>query len=490
MALQSAQLGQSVVPRVRAARLNAWQRLIAALVMIDVLIFIASLTAAYWVRFASDLSIFDAGSARFEFYRWLMLAMILLWLGAFAAGGLYSRRTLFGGVDEYNRVFHACNTVVMLVMAASFIEPDLVVARGWLLMTWGLTVVGAISARFALRRWVYRQRRHGRFLDRTLIVGANPEGLAVAEQLISTPSAGTQILGFVDDFEPRGAEPVAGVPVLGSSATFEHLVRSLCIDQVIIANSALTRERLLGIYGALDTLNDVEVRLASGLFELLTTGVRVREEGCVPLVSLNKTRIVGADWLIKTTFDKATAALALLLLALPLGALALLIKLDSPGPVFYRRRVVGQHNRPFDAFKLRTMYVDGDSRLTVAQRHELAKHGKLVNDPRVTAVGRWLRRYSLDELPQLLNVLRGEMSLIGPRMLTEPELEKFGRWRYNLRTVKPGLTGLWQISGRSDLSYEDRIRLDMFYIRNYSIWLDLRILLQTPLRVLRGDGAY
>ncbi len=490
MALQGAQLGQTAVPRIRTARPNAWQRLIAALVAIDVLVFIVSLAIAYWVRFSSELPIFDAGSERFEFYRWLMLVMILLWLGAFAAGGLYSRRTLFGGVDEYGRVFHACNTVVMLVIAASFIEPDFVVARGWLLMTWGLTVAGCISARFALRRWVYRQRKQGRFRDRTLIVGANPEGLAVTEQLVGSPTSGAQILGFVDDFEPRGAEPIAGVPVLGSSAAFEQLVRSLQIDQVIIANSALTRERLLGIYGALDTLNDVEVRLASGLFELLTTGVRVREEGCVPLVSLNKTRIVGADWVIKTIFDKVTAALALLILALPLLALALLIKLDSPGPALYRRRVVGQHNRPFDAFKLRTMYIDGDSRLTVAQRRELAEHGKLVDDPRVTAIGRFLRRLSLDELPQLINVLRGEMSLIGPRMLTEPELEKFGRWRYNLRTVKPGLTGLWQISGRSDLSYEDRVRLDMFYIRNYSIWLDLRILIQTPLRVLRGDGAY
>ncbi len=136
------------------------------------------------------------------------------------------------------------------------------------------------------------------------------------------------------------------------------------------------------------------------------------------------------------------------------------------------------------------MYVDGDSRLSDEQRRELRDDGKLIDDPRVTRVGSWLRRFSLDELPQLVNVLRGEMSLIGPRMLTAPELDKFGRWQYNLRTVKPGLTGLWQISGRSDLTYEDRVRLDMHYIRNYSIWLDLQILIQTPLRILTGAGAY
>jgi exopolysaccharide biosynthesis polyprenyl glycosylphosphotransferase len=491
MALRSATLGQQPLPLSYAQtreRERHW--FITGLLLNDATVIGGSLVLAYWVRFTSGLTIFELGSARPVFYRTLLLVLVPLWLAIFALYRLYDRRTLFSGTDEYGRIFHACTLAVMLIVFASFIVPDFVVARAWLLMTWGFTTGGSIGARFGLRRWVYRQRQKGRFLDRTLIVGANPEGLAVAEQLRSSPTSGMKLLGFIDDFEPIGFEPVPEVPVLGSSGAFEHLVRTVEADQVIIANSALTRERLLGIYGALDTLSHVEVRLASGLFELLTTGVRVREEGYVPLVTLNKTRIVGFDWLLKELLDKLGAILALLVLSVPLLVLALLIKLDSPGPAFYRRRVVGQHNRPFDAFKLRTMYVDGDRLLSASQQHELHERGKLPDDPRVTSMGRWLRRLSLDELPQLWNVLHGEMSLIGPRMLTAPELEKFGRWQYNLRTVKPGLTGLWQISGRSDLSYEERVRLDMYYIRNYSIWLDLRILLQTPLRILRGDGAY
>lgn len=491
MAVHSARLQPKALSLPRAAFRGREQRWLTLLLLVsDIVVLELSLALAYWIRFASGLSIFDETGEGGLFYLALMAAFVVPAVLIFAAYRLYDHRNLWGGTDEYSRVFHACNAVGMLVIFASFIVPDFVVARAWLLMTWAFMAVGCIAARFAVRRWVYHQRQRGRFRARTLLVGANPEGIAVAEQLMSSPTVGAQLIGFIDDFEPRGAEPVPGLPVLGASGSFEQLVRSNEIDQVIIANSALTRERLLGVYGALDVLSDVEVRLASGLFELLTTGVRVREEGCVPLVTLNKSRIVGVDHLLKTAFDKVTAALLLLILYAPLMIMALLIKLDSPGPAFHRRRVVGRYNRPFDAFKLRTMYVDGDSRLSDEQRRELHDDGKLVDDPRITSIGRWLRRYSLDELPQLYNVLRGEMSLIGPRMLTAPELEKFGRWQYNLRTVKPGLTGLWQISGRSDLSYEDRVRLDMHYIRNYSIWLDLQILIQTPLRVLTGAGAY
>src|SRR5690606_28139292 len=161
-------------------------------------------------------------------------------------------------------------------------------------------------------------------------------------------------------------------------------------------------------------------------------------------------------------------------------------------PIIYRRRVLGQGNKEFDAFKFRTMYVNGDDMLTPMQRTYLAEHHKLKeSDPRVTPVGWFLRRYSLDELPQLINVLKGEMSLIGPRMITPMEKEKYGKWDMNLLTVKPGLSGLWQVSGRSDLSYEERVQLDMQYIRNYSIWMDLQILFfQTLPAVLRRTGAY
>jgi lipopolysaccharide/colanic/teichoic acid biosynthesis glycosyltransferase len=166
--------------------------------------------------------------------------------------------------------------------------------------------------------------------------------------------------------------------------------------------------------------------------------------------------------------------------------------LDSPGPIIYRRRVMGVNNRQFDAFKFRTMRVDGDEILanSAELQQELNTNRKLKSDPRITRLGGTLRKLSLDELPQLFNVLRYEMSLVGPRMIHPDEMIEYNQWGMNLLTVRPGITGLWQVSGRSDLSYADRVRLDMQYIRNWSIWLDLQLLVQTVPAVLRSRGAY
>jgi len=212
----------------------------------------------------------------------------------------------------------------------------------------------------------------------------------------------------------------------------------------------------------------------------------------VPLVSLNRLRITGIDAFLKSALDYVGAAVGLILLLPFLLLIALLIKLDSPGPALHRRRVLGMGGQAFDAFKFRTMRIDADEYLE--QHPELAEelecNGKLKNDPRVTRLGKFLRKASIDELPQLINVLKGQMSLAGPRMISPLEWAKFGKWKHNLLTVKPGITGLWQVGGRSELSYEDRVRLDMHYIRNYTIWLDIRVLFNTIGAVLRGSGAY
>jgi exopolysaccharide biosynthesis polyprenyl glycosylphosphotransferase len=455
-----------------------------------VLVIIGSFALAYALRFLTGWNFFEEGLVKPDFYAMVVAGLIPAYILLYNLYGLYQPINLLGGTTEYARLFNALTTGMLLVFTLSFIIPDFIIARGWLLFAWGTLVTTGSIVRFAIRRTIYAQRRAGRFVDRTLIVGANPEGMAVAEQLIQAPSSGAQIIGFIDDFLATGSEPLPGLPVLGTSTSFNALVEMQDVDVVVIANSAISRERLLGIYSSLDTLPNVEVRLASGLFELLTTGVRIREEGFVPMVVLNKTRITGVHYWAKSAMDFTLALTALILGAPVLIALFLMIKRDSPGPVIYRRRVVGQGRTEFDAFKIRTMYIDGDRRLTPELRQELESYGKLKDDPRVTKMGSFIRKYSLDELPQLINVLRGEMSLIGPRMITRKELEKFGKWQHNLATVKPGLTGLWQVSGRSDLSYEDRVRLDMYYIRNHSIWLDIQILFRTIPVLLFGRGAY
>jgi exopolysaccharide biosynthesis polyprenyl glycosylphosphotransferase len=327
----------------------------------------------------------------------------------------------------------------------------------------------------------------------TLIVGTNAEATALAEQLRDRMSSGLDIVGLVETRPEQEARTVQGFPVLGSLQSVADIVQKSSVREVIVVPSALSGEQLITVSQWLTSLPNVDMRLSSGLYEVFTTGMRVTTRNSVPLMTLNRLRLSNLETALKSMLDYTLILLATPLL-LPLFAiLYLLVKLDSPGPVFYRRRVMGVGGQQFDAFKFRTMYVNGDEIL--AQHPELLaqlkREHKLKDDPRVTRMGKFLRRTSLDELAQLVNVVLGQMSLVGPRMISPAEGEMYGRMKNNLLTVKPGLTGLWQVSGRSNLSYDDRVRLDMFYVRNYSIWLDIQILFfQTLPAVLKGRGAF
>jgi lipopolysaccharide/colanic/teichoic acid biosynthesis glycosyltransferase len=252
----------------------------------------------------------------------------------------------------------------------------------------------------------------------------------------------------------------------------------------------------LDTYQQFGLSSEIQIRLSPGLFEMLTTGARIREIGYVPLVSLNRLRIMGTDAWLKTALDYGLVILASPFLLAFCLIMAVLIKLDSPGPVFHRRRVLGIGGRSFHAYKFRTMVVNADevlASLLAADsnlRTEFELQHKLTQDPRVTRLGRLIRRLSVDELPQLLNVLLGQMSLVGPRMISQDEIDRYGHWWMNLLTVKPGITGPWQVKGRSELPYDERVRLSMNYIRNYTIWSDLQILYQTVGAVLSGRGAF
>ena len=198
------------------------------------------------------------------------------------------------------------------------------------------------------------------------------------------------------------------------------------------------------------------------------------------------------DLALKAGLDFGLTLLGVALLSPVFIALALIVRLDSPGPVVYRRRVLGRGKTQFDAFKLRTMHVNGDEILArhPVLKEQLVRDHKLADDPRITRSGRWLRKLSLDELPQLINVLRGEMSLIGPRMISPPELARYGEFADELLTVKPGISGLWQVSGRSNLAADDRVRLDMQYVRTRTVGMDVALLLKTLPAVLKSRGAY
>jgi exopolysaccharide biosynthesis polyprenyl glycosylphosphotransferase len=492
MSSQYADLSSFARSRARLQTRAAGRRwLLVALAAGDLLAIAAGFFLAYALRFWTGWAIFDDAPAKPTFY--LTLAEILspAWVVLFACYGLYRPRNIFNGSQEYARLFHACTSGMFLVIFASFLEPDLTISRAWLLLAWVCTIVLVGSWRFGARRIIYALRYRGKLLERTVILGANGEGRAVARQLQERPEGGANVIGFIDDERHVGEMVLHQLPVLGASAALQEVVEQHQVDVLIIADPAIVRERLPTIYGAMETLHQLDVRLDPGLFELLTSGVQIHEQCAVPLLALNKSRITGLHALTKQGIDRIGALVGLLLLSPLLLLLALVVFLDSGGPIIHRRRVVGAGRQPFDAFKFRTMHRNAETLLSDEQREELRREGKLRGrDPRITRVGSFLRRASLDELPQLFNVLLGQMSLVGPRMLTEAELNHFGRWQHNLLTVRPGLTGLWQISGRSNLSYEERVRLDMHYIRNYSVWLDLHIIVRTLPALISGRGAY
>lgn len=427
------------------------------------------------------------------YYLRMLAVFVLVSLAFFLVFSLYSSRILFGGLEEYSAVFNAVTaSTVGLVLFDFFTNRAESISRGWLLLLWVFALLLVGGLRFAFRRWVYFLRRRGHLLRPALLVNADAEGLALHEQLRQIASSGLRIQGFVDDRRPVGTEVCEGVKVLGGLGDLEALLANGKIEEVIVATGSLDREQLLGIFQAVSTAGEVKLRFSSGLFEMLSTGLYVKELASVPLIEVDRVRIVGMNAVLKAIFDYTLATVIMICFAPLFLALMLLVRVGSPGPIFYRHRVLGLHGKEFDAFKFRTMYVNGDEIL--AQHPELLEefqvNWKLRDDPRVTPIGRFLRRTSLDELPQFINILRGEMSLIGPRFIAPRELEKFGKWGTNLLTVKPAITGLWQISGRSDTTYDERVRLDMYYIRNWTLWLDIYILFATPLAVFSRKGAY
>jgi exopolysaccharide biosynthesis polyprenyl glycosylphosphotransferase len=263
-------------------------------------------------------------------------------------------------------------------------------------------------------------------------------------------------------------------------------------EEIIVATSSQPRDLILQLFKKYGLSPKINMRLSSGLYELITTGIQVSEFASVPLVKVNKVRLTGNDEIFKNVLDYGLTIPGLILISPLLLLIALLIRLDSPGPIIHRRRVMGVNGKQFDAFKFRTMHTNGDAILKQYPELEveLAANHKIKDDPRITRIGKFLRKFSLDELPQCVNVLRHEMSLVGPRMISPEEMPKYNQWGINLLTVRPGITGLWQVSGRSDISYDERVRLDMYYIRNWTVWMDLALLARTIPAALSSRGAY
>ncbi len=470
-----------------------WPLYILSLILNDLAMLGLAFRFAYFIRFEVSIPIFRLDVVpSVPFYQDIIVILIPVWIGIFVLSGLYYRPNLLVGTLEYSLVFRATTIGMLLVIVAGFLGPDFIVARGWLLLAWILAFLFTNIGRFFLRRVVYNLRRFGYFMSPALIVGGNDEARMLAEQLLSWRTSGLHLVGFVDDSVPTGTLFYGKIPVLGCIEDLDELMGRHKVEELILATSAITRETTLKVFKRYGLSNGVNVRLSSGMYEIITTGLQVSEFASVPLVRVNRVRLTGADEVLKNILDYGLAIPGLILISPLLLFLSLLIKLDSPGPIIHRRKVMGVNGKHFYAYKFRTMYINGDEILQGRPdlQQELAENHKLKEDPRITRVGKILRKFSLDELPQLFNVLKHEMSLVGPRMISPEEMSKYNQWGINLLTVRPGITGLWQVSGRSDIGYDQRVRLDMYYIRNWTLFLDLALLLRTIPAAVFGKGAY
>nr|WP_211207331.1 sugar transferase [Stackebrandtia nassauensis] len=429
-------------------------------------------------------------------YNLVYLAMVAvlpaLWLTAVAMSGAFEARFLFVGTDEYQRVVRAGITVTALVAVVSY-GLELPTSRAYVLIALPVAVVGSMVSRFLWRQWLHAVRTRGRCVRRVVLIGHEAPVAALARQLRREHFHGLNVVGACLP-EGRAAGPFldCDAKVYGDFDAVGHAVAAGRADTVIVLSCPeLDGARLRKLAWNLER-GDTDLIVASALVDVAGARTTVRPVDGLPMLHVEHARLTGGSRIVKEVFDRVGALALLGLFAPLLGAVALAVRLSSPGPVLFRQQRIGRDGYAFPILKFRTMYTDAEARLAqLAHLNESdAVLFKMREDPRVTRVGRVLRRYSLDELPQLWNVVRGEMSLVGPRPPLESEVERYPEEMRRRLAVKPGLTGLWQISGRSDLPWEEAVRLDLRYVEHWSLSLDLVILARTCTAVLRSSGAY
>lgn len=477
--------------RPRFSQRKAW---IVILLISDSLMIMLSLWLAYYLRFSGG--VFDFGSsfmpeATVYFYTRVVYLFIPLVLITFFFYKLYDWDYLLGSSGEYTRAVSATTVGLFILVIVSFMAKAPTISRAWLFIVWFGGCLLIISSRLLIRNTIYWQRRRSAFTTPTLIVGANQEGRNIANQIMKTPNSGIRIVGFADDYLTDGEEVANGLRVVGKTAVLPSLVDAYGVESVVFASSAFSHHQIVGMLQMLRGYK-LDIQLSSGLFEILLSRVMIREIGGIPFVGIKSVSLSTGDLILKTAFHFTLALAGLILLSPLLLLVAFLIKVTSPGPVLYVQKRVGKGGRVFDFYKFRTMCAGADEMLP--ELKSLNEQGEIIfkikNDPRVTPVGRILRRLSLDELPQLLNVMKGDMSLVGPRPPIPEEVAEYQDWQLKRLDVIPGMTGLWQVSGRSSLSFDEMVKLDLFYIENWSLTFDIKILLRTVKAVIAGTGAY
>jgi exopolysaccharide biosynthesis polyprenyl glycosylphosphotransferase len=460
---------------------------------------LAVLLAEWVVNRHSNLGLLDARTEVVAF-----LASLPAWVVVAKVYGMYDQdeeRTDHSTVDDFSGVFHMITVCTWLSWAISYLSGFAHPTAPKLIIFWAAAIAFVTTGRATARSLA---RRNVTYLQNTVIVGAGEVGQLIARKLLRHPEYGINVVGFIDSQPKERADDLQHLALLGGEARLPAIVRLFDVERVIIAFSNDSHQETLQLIRSLKDL-DVQIEIVPRLFERMGPRVGIDTIEGIPLVAMSPLRLSASSLMLKRSLDLVVAIAALALLQPFLWLIALLIKLDTRGPVLHRDERVGLSGETFHAYKFRTMRPNAHELLEDLLRDpaaaaEFDRTHKLSSDPRVTRVGSFLRRTSLDELPQLLNILRGDVSLVGPRPITRYEYERYGNgngngngiaalagyWESNLR---PGLTGYWQINGRSSMDYADRLRLDMAYVTSWSMRLDLAIVAKTLRALISGRGA-
>ncbi|WAL61977.1 undecaprenyl-phosphate galactose phosphotransferase WbaP [Thermocoleostomius sinensis] len=422
---------------------------------------------------------------------WQLTPGLGLFIATYAIMGLYPGVAI-SPVDEL-RWTSLSTTLMYLTLTAMLLlgRDGEVYDRGVFVLSWLLSIVLVLVGR-ALVRSLFAHRRWWGYP--VIVLGAGKTGDMVIRTLRHRPSIGLKPVLVLDD-NPDKHGVLQGIPVVGGVALAPKLARRRNIPYAIVAMPGVPRDRLLTLIERYGTAFP-HLLIIPDLFEFSSLWVSAKDMGGILGLEVRQTLLLPGPRLAKFLIDLVATLIGGLVILPLIGVIALLIRLDSPGPIFYSQLRIGQNGQHFKAWKFRTMIRNADEALQAyLDRHPDLREAwerdqKLRRDPRITRIGGFLRRTSLDELPQLWNVLRGEMSLVGPRPIVDEEVQKYGNKFELYKKVLPGLTGLWQISGRNNITYEERVSLDAYYVRNWSVWLDVYILLRTIWVVVKGEGAY
>jgi exopolysaccharide biosynthesis polyprenyl glycosylphosphotransferase len=471
----------------RSNVLGRYRLVSASIAGTDGLSIAVAMLIAYVTRFGLDPMPRD--------FTLLIASAPLVFVAIFSAFRLYSIQ-LITPADEFGRIIAAVGSAIAAIALFGFWS-QIPYSRLWLGTTWILATLCCLIVRQRWHRAMRRMRIDGRLTYRTLVVGANEEARGALEAFRS-PALGFRPVAIVASEIGDGQrvamtpDDLARIPtdVTRNVEALRRIILELAVDCVFVASTAVTPDDMARIVKAA-RLEGVEVRLSVNLPHILPTRVTAQPLDGLTAISLQSARLSGGRAAAKRAVDILGASVALLITLPVCMGIALAVKLTSHGPLLFRQTRVGRRRRPFTLLKFRTM-IPGAEGMLIDLRDRNEADGplfKIRDDPRVTSVGRWLRRWSLDELPQLVNVLKGDMSLVGPRPPLPEEVKRYEEWQYERFEVAPGLTGVWQVEGRIEMSFEDSIRRDIFYIENWSLSYDAFILAKTIPAVLSRKGA-